>query len=148
MAGLKLESPGSYDAGVRRARPSARGLQGCARARAGGCNGAWVVFGARARGCSCAWAEGSLEVGLLVLLSPMCALELGRVRPPVTDLLVWVRFLLCVHHATQGLIKVFVFFRGSKCSKLPPDFPCSCSRSAFLKFNSSMACFFPLSTRA
>lgn len=30
--------------------------------------------------------------GFRVLLSPMCAL--GRAQPPVTDMLVWVRFLL------------------------------------------------------
>lgn len=116
--------------------PRAARLQGQAGAR--------VVF--RAQMCSCAWDGGSLEVALWVLLSPMCAL--GRARPPGTDVLVWARFLLCVHPATQGLVKAFGFFRGSECSKLPSDFPCSCWKSAFLKFNFSVAWFFPLSTRA
>lgn len=87
-------------------------------------------------------------MGLLVLLSPMCALEQGRAWPPVTDLVVWARSVLCVRHATQGLIKAFVLFGGNKCSNLPSGFPCSCSRSAFFKFIFSMVRFLPLSTRA
>lgn len=82
-----------------------------------------------------------LEVSVWVLLSPLCAL--GRAQPPVTDVLVWVRFPLCARRVTQGL----GFFRGSECFKLPSDFPCNCWKSAFLKFHFSVDGFFPLSTR-
>lgn len=81
--------------------PRAARLQGQAGAR--------VAF--RAQMCSCAWDGGSWEVALRVLLSPVCAL--GRAWPPVTDVLVWARFLLCVRPAAQGLVKAFGFFRGN-----------------------------------
>lgn len=102
-----------------------------------------VVLGAQA--CSCAWMEGSLEEGPQVLLLPMCALELGRAQQSVTGLLVWVRILLCCPSCSpRAYYRLCAVFRGRKCSKLPSDFPCSCSRSALFDLNSSMVWYFSI----